>query len=544
MRAHLFQGASSGQDRSAPHLAFSGVLEPVLGAALLGATYMAFDIGWRDSTKAALIFWLGACALLAVPRLAGLRCVLEVAWRLGFAGDLLLRSFLMAVYRTNPDAALVLDAVGNTSAAESMEFVRHHAVELTLHLAAAGSAAFLLVWLWRRRRPVSSHPVAGLMCAALFLGVHANATARAANPFLYWPGQAGHYVEYQAGIRMLAFKRASTAGKLDALGVTYTGPARNTVAFVIGESINRNNWSLYGYARPTSPQLDARQGHLVVFKDVLSASSNTVGAFRHMLTARDLGNSLDDDAEPSVTLLAKEVGYKTFWISNQHDRYINNRFAQEADVTFLPNSGGRRSDRSLDERLLPAWEAALSDPAPKKLIIVHLLGAHPHYDQRRPAEFKAFNGVADSVTAQMRKIGRLPWIVAQRNEYDNALLYHDHVVSSLLDGFMRKKAGQTSAFLYTSDHGQDVGHTRNHAGHAENLPGYAVPMLLWTPEAVSTSTRADLSARSYQSDVLDWTLLDLLDIGVRDEQPWNSVISPSYRARERGTGLPEIAAPG
>jgi len=103
---------------------------------------------------------------------------------------------------------------------------------------------------------------------------------------------------------------------------------------------------------------------------------------------------------------------------------------------------------------------------------------------------------------------------------------------------------QVFAVRLPSDHGQDVGHTRNHAGHAENLPGYEVPMLLWTPQAVSASTRAELSARPYQSDVLDWTLLDLLDIGIRDEQPWNSVISPSYRPRERGIGPPGTPAPG
>lgn len=115
MRAHRSHATPSGRGDAPPRFALPGGLEAILGAALLCTGYLAFDIGWRDSTKATLIYLLGASALAAVPRLAGARPMLEVVWRIGFAGDLLLRSFLMAVYRTNPDAALVLDAVGNSA---------------------------------------------------------------------------------------------------------------------------------------------------------------------------------------------------------------------------------------------------------------------------------------------------------------------------------------------------------------------------------------------------------------------------------------------
>jgi len=518
---------------SAPlHSWLPASVEPLLCATLLCAAYMAFDIGVRDTGKAVGVFLLGAYVLLSMP--AGLRSsgILEASWRIGFVLDLLIRSFLMSVYQTNPDAALVLDAVGNTSAGESREFIEHHAIEITIHLAVAAFVAFMSLWFMRSRRPTSFRLSTFAVISLLLTGLHANATVRAANPFFYWPSQARDYARYQDSIRLLSYTREATAAKLDAMEVRYTGPDRNTVAVVIGESIYRGNWSLYGYPRKTSPDLDARAGNLLVFRDVLAAHSNTVGAFRHMLTSKDRQNGLDADALPSVTLLAKAAGYKTFWISNQHDRYINNRFAHEADVTALMNTGGRRSDRSLDERLLPAWESALRHPAPKKFIIVHLLGAHPHYEQRRPASFNAFTGASDAVSSDMKRAGRMPWIVAMRNEYDNALRYHDSVIARLLDGFVQEQSAHASHFLYTSDHGQDVGHTRNHAGHAENLPGYEVPMLLWSSKAISNLAPSDLVGRAYQNDVLDWTLLDLLDISTQGEQPWNSVLSPDFQSRE------------
>jgi len=508
-------------------------IEPLLCAALLCVAYIAFDIGIRDTGKATLIFLLGAYVLLLLPEHTRLRSALETLWRVGFTLDVLARSFLMSVYQTNPDAALVLDAVGNTTVSESVEFIMHHAIDVTIHLGVAALVASIMLWSMFARRKGGTR--LGFSVAGLFLlaALHANATVRAANPFLYWPSQMTSYAKYQDSIRYLSTKREATVRRLKTMDVTYTGSERNTVALVIGESVYRGNWSLYGYSRQTSPLLDAWSGDLLVFRDVLAAHSNTVGALRHMLTATNRTNGLDADAEPSVTLLARAAGYKTFWISNQHDRYINNRFAPEADVAMLVNSGGRRSDRSLDVQVIPAWESALNDPAPKKFIIVHLLGAHPHYEQRRPDAFQIFNGISDAVTVEMKRAGRMPWIVSMRNEYDNALSYHDHVVGGLLGSFRARESAHASSFLYTSDHGQDVGHTRNHAGHAENLPGYEVPMFLWSSVPVSKAASENLATRPYQNDVLDWTLLDLLDISTRGEEPWNSLISPLFQPRER-----------
>jgi heptose-I-phosphate ethanolaminephosphotransferase len=57
-------------------------------------------------------------------------------------------------------------------------------------------------------------------------------------------------------------------------------------------------------------------------------------------------------------------------------------------------------------------------------------------------------------------------------------------------------------------------------------------MLLWSSKAISNLAPSDLVGRAYQNDVLDWTLLDLLDISTQGEQPWNSVLSPDFQSRE------------
>ncbi|PNG52032.1 Phosphoethanolamine transferase EptC [Variovorax sp. WDL1] len=514
--------------------------EPAVLAVLLFALGWLFDLGLRDASKMALVFLSGAWLLMFLPLPARPRAVAEDLWRLSFALDLMLRASLMGLYRTQPDSALVLEAIGNTSEVEAWEFMHHNAARLGLYVLLGLGFAAVALESRRRRRCIGSHAPRRwrlAMLMLLFAALHVNSTLRASNPFASWWTQATGYKDYQAHIGLLAAIREASAKRVEPLDVRYDGPARNTLAFVIGESVNRNDWSLYGYGRTTSPLLQRRAGELVVFRDVLAAYPATVGAVQMMLTCKDR-HSLPgaEPLCPSVTMLAKAAGYKTFWISNQHDRYINKRFAQEADVRQLVNTGGRRGDRSLDERLGPAWQAALDDPAPRKLIIVHLLGAHPNYADRRPDAFARFNGIGDSVSRRLRQEGRMPWIVAQRDEYDNALLYHDHVVAGLLEKFVRVPGEGPRNFLYTSDHGQEVGHTRNYAGHTDELPGYEVPMLLWTSTPMERAERDELAARPYQNDLLEWTLLDLLGISIKGGEPWHSVVGPAFRESPRGLG--------
>lgn len=84
----------------------------------------------------------------------------------------------------------------------------------------------------------------------------------------------------------------------------------------------------------------------------------------------------------------------------------------------------------------------LKDPAPKKLIIVHLLGTHIKYKYRYPENQGKFDGNTDHVP---------PGLSAEElesyNDYDNANLYNDHVVASLIKDF---KAADPNGFWFTS----------------------------------------------------------------------------------------------
>ncbi|WP_051362280.1 phosphoethanolamine transferase [Solimonas soli] len=502
---------------------------------VLGA-YAVLDAGWRDSLKAALVFVLGAYPLCRLLQGRALRISYSI-WATLFALDVGIKAFLIEVYQTEPDAVLVIDAISNTTSDESVEFVQQYAPLLMQYVLAAAVVLALLLWLRPNAVPMLRQKARwAVVVLVLFLGLHANPTFRRSNPAVFWPTQLLHYQHFQDKLAQLDDKRRIAEQKLPQWAPVYVGPQQHTVAVVLGESTNRWNWQLYGYPRATTPQLMREARDALVFRDVISGASGTVASFRLMLTPAELDNRLDDEAEPSVVLLAKAAGYKTFWISNQQDRFINPRFAAEADVVHLVNVGGGRGDRKLDEGVLPFWDEALRDPAPRKMIFVHLLGAHPHYEMRSPPNFHRFSGSDDAVIEQMRKDGRSPWVRLQRNSYDNAMLYQDTVIARLLHSFKADVGAQSGAFLFTSDHAQEVGHTRDFAGHSLSEAGMTVPFFVWMSPRPDAATAVALERRPFQTDVLDWALLDLARIQTRLDRPQLDLFSPRFIAQTRLIG--------
>lgn len=500
---------------------------------LIGA-YIALDVSWREIIKSVLVFVLGSYPLCRLLQGRTQRIAYTV-WITLFAIDAGIKAFLTNVYGTQPDTVIVIDAVSNTNFEEALEFAQQYSLLLLHYVLSVALLLGLLLFLRPNVAQIHQHRKRwGVAILALFVVLHANPTFRNSNPVFFWPGQAVSYEKFQAQLEQLHDKRRIAEKKLPQWAPTYVGPAQHTVAVVIGESTNRWNWQLYGYSRATTPRLEQETKDAYVFRDVLSGAYGTVASFRRMLTPAAINNRIDDEAEPSVVMLAKAAGYKTFWISNQHDRFINARYADEADVAHLVNTGGGRSDRMLDEDVLPYWDAALHDPAPRKMIFVHLLGAHAHYDLRSPTSFHRFSGSTDAVTEKMIKDGRSLWVRTLRNSYDNAMLYQDFIISRLLHSFKTDVAAAGSgAFVYTPDHAEEVGHTRDFAGHSSAEPGSTVPFLVWTSQQTDATTKHMLESRPFQTDVLDWTLLDLAHIQTRQDKPQLDLFSPAFVAPTR-----------
>lgn len=416
-------------------------------------------------------------------------------------------------------------------------------------------------WLWRQVRPVYLSRPGAVFAAALALFVSLGYPAlrqfskhdswqagfdnfaqriEAATP---WQLAVGYknYREQLANMQVLLAENASIA-PLSNLQDAHAGQP-TTLVLVIGESTNRQRMSLYGYPRETTPELDALRDQLQVFHNVVTPRPYTIEALQQVLTFADQEHPERYLTTPSVLNLMKQAGYKTYWITNQQTMTKRNTmlttFSKQADEQVYLNNNREQNARQYDGDVLEPFAKVLADPAPRKFVVVHLLGTHMSYQYRYPPEFASFNdrtGVPANVTDD-----QLPTY----NSYDNAVLYNDHVVASLI----KRLAGQepNGFLLYLADHGEAVFDApkadvlgRNEA--APTSPMYTVPFILWNSPQWRAQQPRDFTtalSRPYSSAHFIHTWADLAGLRFDMYEPHKSLVSDAFRPLPLLIGNPE-----
>ena len=506
------------------------------------ALVLAYD-GRRLFQMWVLALPAGLCLCWPSPR-AGWRALQAVfAGSMGgvFIADAAVRRFLEDVYGASPASAMVLTAVANTTPQEVTEFMAMHGASvwlgLLLVLMALALLVFSLVGWWRTPWPpwnLSGWRL-GVWCFLLIWVVLSLASKpwRQHHPLLFWAGWADNVSSLRAQWSDLGEHRQRLLANARTQHPLTTSQAPDAVVLVISESINRGHLSLYGYPRDTTPQLMLRQqgeaGRWGVFRHAWSVDASTIAALRNFFY---MGQA---DSRPQHLLaLARSAGYLTWWISNHDDLAIDQEHAQLAHAVHMLNKTPGRSARSLDENTLPVLETALKDPAPRKLIVLHLLGSHPHYQLRYPQERVPFRNAKDDIDQGMKNQGRSIRVRNLRNDYDSAIHYHDAVVAATLD--LTRQHGKKAAWVYFSDHGQEVGHVGEHVGHsALTADGYRVPVLFWGNAIEGVPTRTFL--QPVRTDWLGYSVLRLLGIDWSGHVPQRDVLDPGYKWQAPALGV-------
>lgn len=313
---------------------------------------------------------------------------------------------------------------------------------------------------------------------------------------------------------------------------------RQIYFLIIGESINRNHLSLYGYARPTTPRL-REINNLIKFEDVISAYASTQFALKAALTLANQTNGRKYSESPGILEIAREAGFKTYWISNHSpiglwDNVIS-LMAKGADRSWFVNLVGDSTKTnqgvSLDEKVLGPLDVSLNDPAPKKLIILHLMGAHVDYLKRYPNAFKIFTGATEDKQKTI-------------DAYDNAVTYHDTIIAKIINRFEKrsKETGSHSAGMYFSDHGEEVYDSQDFAGHdwiRVSRHVVEIPFLIWYSDQFGMNNPGKVLAmkkavkQPYMTDDLIHTLIDLMDVKVVGEDESLSLFSRKLKSKER-----------
>lgn len=337
-----------------------------------------------------------------------------------------------------------------------------------------------------------------------------------------------------------------------------TAPNRiSNVVFIIGESLQRNFMSLYGYYLPTTPNLQAleQSGNLIAFSDVVSPGAKTNDVLKYVL---NFGNYESEKQRPwsanlDIVNLARLANYETFWISNQerygqwavasgasaqmtdHSDFTNQipvyKYAYSLDEVMLPSikkfkSGAKRSPLARKDE---SSAAEVNGTQKKdKFFILHLMGSHPSYEFRYPKSFAKFSA-AD--------ISREPLDEGQKKElahYLNTVAYNDFIVSEIYKIF----ASDNTLIVYFSDHAQSLYQYRGKLIHGGiNRFTLEIPLIFMASDKFKEQN-ADLWARiaaaknrPFLNDDLIHAIAEILEMtDLPEYNPARSVINADFNA--------------
>ena len=320
------------------------------------------------------------------------------------------------------------------------------------------------------------------------------------------------FTETTAGFRFDARRTAAPAD-------------REIYVYVIGEASRAMNWQLYGYDRPTTPQL-AGAGDLVLFRNVLTQSNTT-----HKSVPLFLSSVATDEHEElyrrkGLPALFGEAGFETWFISNQSPQgaMIDNL---AHDVHHLHYVDDPRHDMQLLDELRRAVERSTSR---KLFFILHCYGSHFCYHQRYPrshARFQPDPNVA--IKRQNRE--------ALRNAYDNSIYYTDAFLAATID-YLRSLTDTASALLYCADHGEDMYDDRRgrflHASPTTTAYQLHVAAFGWFSERYrqlfpekAAAAEANASAPA-TTHAMYHTMADIASVEGRFCNPRASLVNPGY----------------
>lgn len=333
-------------------------------------------------------------------------------------------------------------------------------------------------------------------------------------PFINFYVLAQEFKQFRTSLQQRAEMLTSLQGTTNKINGTYV--------VVIGESLNKEFMSAYGYSKPTTPMLDEKISHnpnLILMTNTFSCHTHTVPVLQYLLTFKNQYQTKEQQntITPSIIEIARYLGqFETHWLSGQN---ISGPY--DTPTTIISKSANHQffvehPDFSYNDYiLLDKFKNLAFDGQNNNLIFIHLQGNHSLYKFRYPKNYKKFS---DSK-------------VPKQNDYENSVLFNDFILSELYQKAI--KIPNFKAFVYLSDHGEDValGHNADQfVPRMTTIPFYiafADSYIKDHPEKV-----AHLKANKDKVFTNDLTYDTLLGLMGMTNNPYyseaNDLLSPTY----------------
>ncbi|WP_282121759.1 phosphoethanolamine transferase [Algibacter mikhailovii] len=301
---------------------------------------------------------------------------------------------------------------------------------------------------------------------------------------------------------------------------------------IIGESTSKSHMGIYGYHRETTPLLEDIEEELIVYRDVISPHTYTTASLAKCLTLGNFENP-EGNYEGSIIQLLNQSNFKTYWISNQRPVGIFEsqitKLGMQAHKSFFLNTRHTNENTNFDEVLLEKLNEVLLDDGNKKVLFLHMVGAHINYKKRYPENFKYFKNSFETKYNNKRDYEVI-------NAYDNAVRYSDYVIRNVIESIRNQNVN--SFVLYFSDHGEEVYDDIDFSGHSadqiitKNI--YEIPLFLWASDKYKRKKKIDYNLGiKYMTDDLFHSIADLTDVKANQVDSTRSIFSKYFKERKR-----------
>jgi len=338
---------------------------------------------------------------------------------------------------------------------------------------------------------------------------------------------------------------------------------RQNILLILIDTLRPDRLGHYGYARPTSPNLDALAADSWVFREMVAPAPWTKPSVASLFTGlypshhgigtagwteKEAGGSISADAlHPEIQTLAEllaEGGYRTAAFGENHHLIPRFGFDQGFSRYELQLSGPNYLS-SID--VLPRFHDWLdADDGEGFFAYLHFVDVHFPYQPPEgyagrwagPAPDKDYNTVAFMDWAQKREregpLELAPEIARHMSDtYDEEIRFLDAQIGALLDDLKQRGLYEDTLVIVTSDHGEEF-MEHGEIAHATSLYDVLlkVPLLVKFP---CPGPRCGGRIVDEQVELLDVmpTILEAAGLDVPAFVQGRSLLEPSNEAAER-----------
>jgi phosphoglycerol transferase MdoB-like AlkP superfamily enzyme len=343
---------------------------------------------------------------------------------------------------------------------------------------------------WKRKTAMAALTVAAMTTGTLYWR---------ASPTLEHPQPA--FACAVAGLAKRVGVQARGEGRLHVPHAAATDARLPNIVLVVGESLAASHLTMYGYDRPTSPQLQklTNEDVLIPMRDAVVMGPHTRTSVPYIMT----GLAGPDPngrvfRAPTVTEYAKARGYHTAFVSAQEESWgdLDAMLREGADIFKTGISFAATVDVLkggddlvvLEQGVLPTLKT-LPEPF---FLVVHMDGSHLPYRNHSPPSHKYF-----SEAEGVNSIGA----------YDNTIRVTDEFLSRLHEALEGRD--QNAWMFFTSDHGQPLGEGGAFYNHGYQSNVVRDPLFVFPPRDARTAMHAVAEAQTSACDVAP-TILHLM----------------------------------